>query len=164
MRCVLLIFYFWAIFVNFPIAKTIAKIYKTRLSVTIFFLSLRKFRTRRRHVPTKEKRISTPILIARFRKIFTIFVNIKHPSSNTQQIMKTIQIKANDFFELIKLKDTSMWEIFAQMIDGEEKEIIFLDEEEKVLFSYILPKNLEKLEEDRKTFAKEYAEKMSNLN
>ena len=57
-----------------------------------------------------------------------------------------------------------MWEIFSQMIDGEEKEIIFLDEEEKVLFSYILPKNLEKLEEDRKTFAKEYAEKMSNLN
>ena len=78
--------------------------------------------------------------------------------------MKIIQIKANDFFELIKLKDTSMWEIFSQMIDGEEKEIIFLDEEEKVLFSYILPQNLEKLEEDRKTFAKEYAEKMSNLN
>ena len=78
--------------------------------------------------------------------------------------MKTIQIKANDFFELIKLKDTSMWEIFSQMIDGEEKEILFLNEEEKVLFSYILPNNLEKLEEDRKTFAKEYAEKMSNLN
>lgn len=78
--------------------------------------------------------------------------------------MKTIQIKANDFFEFIKLKDTSMWEIFSQMIDGEEKEIIFLDEEEKVLFSYILPENLEKLEEDRKTFAKEYAEKMSKLN
>ena len=78
--------------------------------------------------------------------------------------MKIIQIKANDFFELIKLKDTSMWEIFSQMIDGEEKEILFLDEEEKVLFSYILPNNLEKLEEDRKTFAKEYAEKMSNLN
>ena len=49
--------------------------------------------------------------------------------------MKIIQIKANDFFELIKLKDTSMWEIFSQMIDGEAKEIIFLDEEEKVLFS-----------------------------
>ena len=78
--------------------------------------------------------------------------------------MKIIQIKANDFFELIKLKDTSMWEIFSQMIDGEEKEIIFLGEEEKVLFSYILPQNLEKLEEDRKTFAKEYADKMSNLN
>ena len=78
--------------------------------------------------------------------------------------MKTIQIKANDFFELIKLKDTSMWEIFSLMIDGEEKEILFLNEDEKVLFSYILPNNLEKLEEDRKTFAKEYAEKMSNLN
>ena len=78
--------------------------------------------------------------------------------------MKIIQIKANDFFELIKLKDTSMWEIFSQMIDGEEKEILFLNEEEKVLFSYILPNNLEKLEEDRKTFTKEYAEKMSNLN
>ncbi len=78
--------------------------------------------------------------------------------------MKIIQIKANDFFELIKLKDTSMWEIFSQMIDNEEKEILFLNEDEKVLFSYILPKNLEKLEEDRKTFTKEYAEKMSNLN
>ena len=78
--------------------------------------------------------------------------------------MKIIQIKANDFFELIKLKDTSMWEIFSQMIDGEEKEILFLNEEEKVLFSYILPNNLEKLEEDRKTFAKEYADKISNLN
>ena len=63
--------------------------------------------------------------------------------------MKVIQIKAKDFFEFIKLKDTSMWEIFSQMIDGEEKEILFLDEEEKVLFSYILPKNLEKLEEDK---------------
>ena len=78
--------------------------------------------------------------------------------------MKTIQIKAKDFFELIKLKDTSMWEIFSQMIDGEEKEIIFLGEDEKILFNYILPQNLEKLEEDRKTFAKEYADKISNLN
>ena len=57
-----------------------------------------------------------------------------------------------------------MWEIFSQMIDGEEKEIIFLGEDEKILFNYILPPNLEKLEEDRKTFAKEYAEKISNLN
>ena len=78
--------------------------------------------------------------------------------------MKTIQIKAKDFFELIKIKDTSMWEIFSQMIDREEKEIIFLDEEEKVLFSYIRPQNIEKLEEDRKTFAKEYADKISNQN
>ena len=78
--------------------------------------------------------------------------------------MKVIQIKAKDFFEFIKLKDTSMWEIFSQMIDGEETEIIFLGEDEKILFNYILPQNLEKLEEDRKTFAKEYTDKISNLN
>ena len=78
--------------------------------------------------------------------------------------MKNIQIKASSFFELLKAKDTSMWEIFAQMIDGEEKEIIFLDDEEKVLFNYFLPDHLEKLEEDRKTFAEEYADKLSGLN
>ena len=78
--------------------------------------------------------------------------------------MKNIQIKASSFFELLKMKDTSMWEIFAQMIDAEEKEIIFVDDEEKVLFNYLLPNNLEKLEEDRKQFAEEYAEKLSGLN
>lgn len=78
--------------------------------------------------------------------------------------MKNIQIKASSFFELLKMKDTSMWEIFAQMIDEEEKEIIFLDDEEKVLFTYLLPNNLEKLEEDRKQFSEEYAEKLSGLN
>ena len=78
--------------------------------------------------------------------------------------MKNIQIKASSFFELLKLKDTSMWEIFAQMIDGDQKEIIFLDEEEKVLFTYILPDNLAQLEEDRKEFAQEYSEKLSALN
>lgn len=78
--------------------------------------------------------------------------------------MKNIQIKASSFFELLKAKDTSMWEIFAQMIDGEEKEIIFLDDEEKILFNYFLPDNLDKLNEDRKKFAEEYAEKLSGLN
>ena len=78
--------------------------------------------------------------------------------------MKNIQIKASSFFELLKLKDTSMWEIFAQMIDGDQKEIIFLDEEEKVLFTYLLPVNLAQLEEDRKEFAQEYSEKLSALN
>lgn len=78
--------------------------------------------------------------------------------------MKNIQIKASAFFELLKMKDTSMWEIFAQMIEAEEKEIIFLDDEEKVLFTYLLPNNLEKLEEDRKQFAQEYSEKLSILN
>ncbi|MCZ2084168.1 MAG: hypothetical protein LC112_07820, partial [Flavobacteriales bacterium] len=75
--------------------------------------------------------------------------------------MKNIQIKASSFFELLKAKDTSMWEIFAQMIDGEEKEIIFLDDDEKILFNYFLPDNLDKLNDDRKKFAEEYAEKLS---
>ncbi len=78
--------------------------------------------------------------------------------------MKNIQIKASSFFELLKIKDTSMWEIFAQMIDDQEKEIIFLDDEQKVLFTYLLPNNLDKLNEDRKEFAQEYSEKLSGLN
>ena len=52
--------------------------------------------------------------------------------------MKTIHIQAKEFFELLKLKDQSMWDIFAQMIDGEEKEI----------------------QEDKKLFAEKYAEKI----
>ena len=78
--------------------------------------------------------------------------------------MQTIEIKAKDFFELLKLKDASMWEIFSQLIDGKEKELLFLDEENTVLFGYTLPTNIEKLEEDRKLFAKEYADKMAQLN
>jgi len=76
--------------------------------------------------------------------------------------MQSIEIKAEGFFELLKLKDTSMWEIFAQMIDGNEKEIIFLDNEDKILFSYRLPADQEKLEQDRKEFSKEFADKMAN--
>ncbi len=57
-----------------------------------------------------------------------------------------------------------MWEIFSQMIDGEEKLLLFMENEEKVLFSYTLPSSLEQLEEDRKTFSKEFANKVSNLN
>ena len=78
--------------------------------------------------------------------------------------MKNIQIKASSFFELLKIKDTSMWEIFAQMIGDEEKEIIFLDDEEKVLFNYVLPDNLDQLNKDREKFSKEYSEKISGLN
>ena len=78
--------------------------------------------------------------------------------------MKKIEIKAEQFFELLKLNDTSMWSIFSQMIDGEEKEIIFLDNEDKILFNYILPSNAEKLEEDRKEFSKQFSEKLSTMN
>ena len=62
--------------------------------------------------------------------------------------MKNITIKANDFFELLKLKDQSMWDIFAQMIDGEEKEIVFLNDDKEYIFHYILPTTIEKLQED----------------
>lgn len=78
--------------------------------------------------------------------------------------MEIIQIKASGFFELLKMKDTSMWEIFSQMIGEKEKELVFLDDEEKVLFHYILPNNLEKLNKDREKFSKEYADKLSGLN
>lgn len=74
--------------------------------------------------------------------------------------MKTIHIQAKEFFELLKLKDQSMWDIFAQMIDGEEKEILFLDEEGKFLFGYHLPATLEKMQEDKKLFTEKYAEKI----
>lgn len=75
--------------------------------------------------------------------------------------MKTIQIKAAAFFELLKLKDTSMWEIFAQMMATEEKqELIFLGEKEEILFRYQLPDTLEQLKQDQSLFAKEYAEKL----
>lgn len=78
--------------------------------------------------------------------------------------MQKIEIKADQFFELLKLKDTSMWDIFAQMIDGNEKEIIFLDNEGNILFNYILPSDKDKLEEDRAEFSKQFSEKLSNLN
>ena len=74
--------------------------------------------------------------------------------------MQNITIKANDFFELLKFKDQSMWDVFAQMIDGEEKEIVFLNDQKQYLFHYILPKTIEKMQEDKVLFAKEYAEKI----
>ncbi|MBB4804966.1 hypothetical protein HNP38_000238 [Chryseobacterium defluvii] len=78
--------------------------------------------------------------------------------------MQKIEIQAEQFFDLLKLKDISMWEIFSQMIDGQEKEIIFIDNEEKILFNYILPDNPEKLEEDRTEFSKQFSEKLTNMN
>ena len=77
--------------------------------------------------------------------------------------MEMIQIKASAFFDLLKMKDTSMWEVFSQMIGEKEKEIVFLDNEDKILFNYILPNNLEQLNKDREKFSKEYADKLSTL-
>lgn len=78
--------------------------------------------------------------------------------------MKKITIKATDFFELLKLKDQSMWDIFASLIDGEEKELIFVDENNEFLFNYILPTDFKKLQDDKAVFSKEYSEKLSGLN
>lgn len=78
--------------------------------------------------------------------------------------MKKITIKANDFFELLKMKGKSMWDIFAQLIDAEEIEITFVDDNDEYLFHYILPKTLEKLHSDKELFAKEYADKLSGLS
>lgn len=77
--------------------------------------------------------------------------------------MKTIEIKASSFFELLKLKGQSMWDVFALMIDGEEKLILFFDNDEKELFEYLLPKTLAQLKIDQKRFAEEYAEKIANF-
>lgn len=74
--------------------------------------------------------------------------------------MKKIQIKTKDFFELLKIKETSMWNIFTQMIDNEEKEIIFLDNDNNILFNYILPNNIEKLQSDKKIFIENFSLKI----
>lgn len=74
--------------------------------------------------------------------------------------MKKIQIKTKDFFELLKIKETSMWDIFTQMIDNEKKEIIFLDNDNNILFNYILPNNIEKLQSDKKIFIENFSLKI----
>lgn len=78
--------------------------------------------------------------------------------------MKTIEIKTADFFELLKMRDVSMWDVFAQMIDGEEKEMFFLDNSNRLLFNYILPSNIDKLKADKELFAEQYAQKLSEAN
>ena len=78
--------------------------------------------------------------------------------------MKNITIKATDFFELLKLRDQSMWDVFASLIDGEAKEIVFVNDNKEYLFHYILPTTIEKLQEDKQLFAKEYSEKLSGFN
>lgn len=63
---------------------------------------------------------------------------------------------------MLKLQDTSMWDIFEKMIDGEEKQIVFLDKDEKVVTTYILPQTLDQLKEDKEIFSKTFAEKLSH--
>ncbi len=75
--------------------------------------------------------------------------------------MEYIQIKAEAFFEMIKIRDISMWDIFAQMIDGNTKTILFTDETENPIFDYLLPSNLDQLKIDQAQFAKEFSQKLA---
>lgn len=75
--------------------------------------------------------------------------------------IKTIEIKAKGFFELLKNRDMSMWSIFEEMINpAQEQLIIFLDEDDKIIAEYFLPTTKERLEEDRKIFAETFKEKL----
>lgn len=78
--------------------------------------------------------------------------------------MTPVNIKAEPFFELLKLKGQSMWEVFAQMIKEEPQLLLFMNAEDEVLFEYVLPVTIEQLKEDQKKFSEEYAEKVASLN
>lgn len=75
--------------------------------------------------------------------------------------MKTIEIQAQAFFELIKSRDVSMWSMFEEMVNPEEEQlIIFLDEAGKEIAHYILPTTIEQVKEDQKIFAESFKEKL----
>lgn len=77
--------------------------------------------------------------------------------------MKKIHIQAEPFFDLLKEKNQSMWDIFEQMIQEHEQEIIFINDKEQVLFNYILPNNIDKLKEDQKKFSEEFKNKIAQV-
>lgn len=77
--------------------------------------------------------------------------------------MKRIHVQAKPFFDLLKTKNQSMWEMFAQLVNGEEQEIIFIDEEEKVLFNFILPKTTQELANTQKEFSEEFKKKVQEM-
>ncbi|HRP88946.1 MAG TPA: hypothetical protein PKX92_02795 [Edaphocola sp.] len=77
--------------------------------------------------------------------------------------MKTITIQTKAFFELIKSKEISMWQLFEQMINKEEEQlIIFVNEDEKEIAHYHLPKTKEQLFLDQKSFADIFKEKLKS--
>ena len=77
--------------------------------------------------------------------------------------MKKIHIQAEPFFDLLKEKNQSMWDIFEQMIQEHDQEIIFINNEQQVLFNYILPNNIDKLKEDQKKFSEEFKNKIAQV-
>jgi len=78
-----------------------------------------------------------------------------------EEKIKTIEIQAAGFFNLLKEREVSMWTLFEQMINPEaEQLIIFKDEQGVVIAEYFLPTTPERLEEDRKIFAETFKEKL----
>lgn len=75
--------------------------------------------------------------------------------------IRTIEIQAKGFFNLLKEREQSMWTVFAEMIREEEEQlIIFLDDEGREIAHYILPVTLEQLQEDQRLFADSFKEKL----
>lgn len=79
--------------------------------------------------------------------------------------IKTIEIKANDFFEKIGLYNVSMWDVLSNMMNPEEEQlIIFLDQDNKEIAHYLLPTSEEQLQRDKKHFAEYFKEKLQQTN
>lgn len=77
--------------------------------------------------------------------------------------IKTIEIQAKGFFDLLKEREISMWSIFQEMINANEEQLIqFLNEDKTIIAEYILPTTKERLEEDRKIFAEIFKEKLGH--
>jgi len=74
--------------------------------------------------------------------------------------MKNIQIDAEKFFGKLKLQEISMWDIFEQMLGEEPQQIVFLDSENRVLASYVLPTSKEQLLQDKKSFSQSFLERL----
>lgn len=77
--------------------------------------------------------------------------------------MKSVQIKADEFFEMLKNHGVSLWDMLKNMVDGEEKQLLFLDNEQKIIAEYKLPMTKEELEKDIDTFRESIGSKV-NLN
>lgn len=74
--------------------------------------------------------------------------------------MQTIKIETASFFELLKNRATSMWEVFNEMMKKEEQLIIFVNKHQKEIAHYVLPNNADQLKKDQKQFAQYFKDKL----
>lgn len=70
--------------------------------------------------------------------------------------MQKIQINTHAFFEILKERQVSMWDIFAELMNSGSSLLVFLNQDGTEIFSYQLPKTLEELKQDQKKFAEEF--------